>query len=157
MPRGGKRPGAGRKPRLTELERLRVGALCERLHRNERQAALSEDIREATYNVQDEFNDGIISQIPLSKRKEFAESEIGQIFQDEVRFALALDQGLSPEEAEEAHPPRQLHVSSRRPKGVRREIISAVAESLSIPEWLVDECWQDFRWYQKDAGDPEPR
>ena len=60
MPRGGKRPGAGRKRTLSGQERLAVGALCERLWCGEWEAAQQKAIERHTKALRKEWQSDAI-------------------------------------------------------------------------------------------------
>ena len=144
MPRGGKRKGAGRKPQLEPLDRLRAGARCESLWREAFEAKLSEAIAAATENVQNEHRTA--QRVPISKRKDWIKSEEGQIHIEDVEDALWLDQGLS----DESRPSRLIQVKAKRPKGIWSGIFATVAEAEGIPPRMAESCLKEFRMSQDE-------
>jgi len=144
MPSGGKRKGAGRKPKLDSMSCLRAGAHCERLWREAYEGNLAAAIDDATWIVQDEHNE--LKQIPIEERAAFIKSEKGQTYVDAVRDALRVDQGIS----DDSEPSRLVHIQAKRPKGIRSEIISKVAEAEGTTDRMVETCWKEFRQLQKE-------
>jgi len=143
--RGGKRPGAGRKPKLTELQRLRVGGHCERLWREAAEKKLQSAIAERSAAVQETYERA--RWVPLKDRGHWISSDAGEEYLDDVDFALREEQQIT---ADNSTPPsRLLTVHVARPKGVHDEIVAKVAQHYRISERLTQTCWDEFRRIEK--------
>lgn len=149
MSRGGKRPGAGRKPRFTDDEMVGIGARCENLW------------EEVCRRARDEVDEAIDRARPAlrlaraklkgkteSERRGFIQGRI--LFQgasynehrEDVRSAIREDQG--------PNPPRYV---VRRPKGDHRRIIAQVSAETGLSESTVRHCWDRFRVLNRLAED----
>lgn len=152
MTRGGKREGAGRKKTLCEIERLNVGVRCQQLWRQEIEARLKVDVAVATECIAEE--QAIARAIRPNARKEWLEVH-GDRHSHDVASGLAAQQKLERNE----EPNRILTIPLRNPKGKRDQIIAKVASEesvtsrITISKRFVDECWKEYRRYQKMAED----
>lgn len=146
MPSGGKRKGAGRKPKLEPMARLAVGAHCERLWSDEYEAKLAKEVDASLVNVHNEHKSA--HRIPIKERKAWVKSEAGQNHIEDVEDALRLDQGLSDEDI----PSRLIQVKAKRPKGIRSKIMKAVAEAEGISPRMAESCWKEFRRFQNEES-----
>ncbi len=61
---------------------------------------------------------------------------------------MRLDQGLK----EDSEPSRLVRIKAKRPKGIRSEIISKVAEAEGTTERMVETCWKEFRSIQNEES-----
>ena len=137
MPRGGKRPGAGRNRVLDDMERLRIGGHCERLWREAVQQSLHREIDAATKNVQRERK--------LLEREKGAKKVA--LDDEDLLDALRLDQGLADDET----PSRLLSVRPKQPKGRKPKIKADIAATHGLTERMVQTCWDEFRAIHKDS------
>lgn len=145
MPRGGRRPGAGRKRKLTALQRWRVGARCQELWREEIRTSQDKAIAKATERVRREWERA--RSVPVSERADWLESEEGQEYLEDVEFALREDQQIPPEDSRAAN--RLLRLISKRPKGPGPKIVTQVASEFGLAERMVERCWDEFRKLDK--------
>lgn len=178
MARGGARNNAGRKPLLTDLQRIRVGAECQnRLDAEARaQARQRIDARSdrTTYSEVVEA----VHQIPLAERRSWTEDDHADHSFD-VDMALRRDQGVlrdpekSYDEDDEFVPeivgdddfgpePVRYHSEPlRRPQGVNQRIRRDVAREMSahfgveLKERFVQKCWDEYRAFLKSLPDPD--
>ncbi len=147
MPRGGRRVGAGRKPRLTYFEKLAIGAQCERLWREVCQRAEKDAIDQATFRAREQWAKA--AAVPRGERQAFIESRYFQDdYLDDVRFALKEDQGIEPVD-DDREPDRVVTIRPARPKGHRTRIISKIAGERGASERMVERCWKEFRAVQR--------
>lgn len=164
MPRGGRRPGAGRPsgstmPRLT---RLAIGAECERRERLRREQRAQAAHHEKTENLRRQYEKA--QSIPPEDRKVWLRSEEGEDHLAEVDIALRRDQGLLREVDDDAvgeddlgpEPDRVYSYRLRQPKGAREQIVREVAREesarrgIEIKESAVRRYWTEFRKVQRD-------
>ena len=136
MPRGGRRPGAGRKRTLSGQERLVVGVHCERLLQDEWEAAKQKAIELATPAIREEW--GKARAIPVAERKKWIGSFADKDHRDNVEMALDEERGTT-----------VTPIRVRRPKGVRKDIINQVADERGVSLRMVETCWKEYRALQK--------
>lgn len=151
MPRGGRREGAGRPPRLDELERLAIGANCERKFQDIWEERISQD-HEAKPLVQHLRQlQAQLRQAFMSEGVVFLSSAEGQELRGEIEQAVR-EIRRTPDWAETNH---MFDLTAPRPKGLRPVIIAEVAlESPAwlgarVPEWMIDECWKEYRRFRR--------
>jgi len=144
MPRGGKREGAGRKPRLRFLERMRVGARCQHLWREAYEANARAALSEQTEIVRDEWD--VARAMPIRDRKAWMQSPEFTQYLCDVQISLQESQGLS----EDQEPARIVRVEPVRPK-IGKRIITQVAGEYSETERMIERCWEEFRKFERDT------
>lgn len=142
MGRGGRRENAGRRPVLDDLDRISVGAHCERLSRRALDARIDTEIAARTSTVSMEHDK--VRDTPVGDRAKWLRSTASLDHGDNVRWALQTDQGI---DVEEVDPTRMLTIPPLpRPKdGLRGEIATEVAKKWNISQRLVLECWSEYR------------
>ena len=147
MSRGGRRAGAGRKPVLSELSRLAIGARCEELWRNEWKAGVKRAVTAATATVAVEWQS--VNAIPVAERKRWLRPNAYDDHRDNIEFALREQQKIAA--SDERDPCRGIRIVPRRPKGRREAIVDQVSEEQSakrgvlVSRRLVESCWKEFR------------
>jgi hypothetical protein len=147
MSKGGAGRGQGRKPVLTEYERISVGSRCERIWRIKIEDRLREVIAKETSIVRQLWEQA--NAVPPPDREAWLRSQDGWDYIDDVEFALREQFGISPDDPRPA--PRMIQLTAPRPLGTRQSIISIVAaeESAarhkSISNRLVEACWKEYR------------
>jgi hypothetical protein len=156
MPRGGPRPGSGRKAVLPPEAQLWVGVRCEKLQRDLAETALRSDIDESTYFVREEW-DGA-KRVPASERKQWTQDNY-ETHKYDVTEGLRQDQGLGDTD----EPTRVQRFVKKRPKGqkgesLRNKIIAQVAGEatdrfgVKVSVHMVDKCWKEFRQDSRATG-----
>ena len=144
---GGKRKGAGRKPKWDLLFKLRVGQDCESLFRQEEELAKKKAIDEHfstetdIKNVWDKAH-----KIPIPRRSNWLKSEDGDQhisdIEEELETLRATTANISPAS-------RLLKIPTKPPRGSRLRIISEIAEKYSLSAKQVDNLWQEYRRFER--------
>ena len=179
MPRGGKRPGAGRPKgsyKLSFMQKMNVGGQCERLHVQLIEESASEQLARKTANVRKVWDHA--QSIPVNERHDWLASDefdgdpedVDEVnYVDKVRNALQLDQGLEVAMDDDTsnldgyffdlnsdpEPSRIISISNKRPMGVRNEILASVAGECGLTIQQVDQCWRHFRDIAKNLQDED--
>ena len=96
MPRGGARQNAGRKPKLTPLDRIAIGAECESRLQKAYQGKARAEFSKKRRNVAKERAKA--NSIPVPERQAWGNSQAGRDYLDDIEFALREDQGISPDD-----------------------------------------------------------
>lgn len=150
MPKGGKRPNAGRKPTLDFFETLRIGDLCEERWRQDIQARLADQQRqfvEIDTAMQDFWNQ--VNAIPLSERKAWLASEEAQ------EHSKCIDKELR-----SSGQGRVVSFRVSMPYGKRKSIIACVAKANGLTPRRVEAAWRELRKFRRsireDRADHEP-
>lgn len=144
MPRGGRRPGAGRKPgkTLSFMRRMRIGAMCERQWQAGLQVAQRAAIVSSTKEQQIDWEKA--RRIPIEQRRQWLRSQAADpdgYFED-LWIARRIDQGIDPKDPRE--PDRVVNLTADSQEGIRDEIIGLVAEHTGLTPWMVRQCWAEF-------------
>jgi len=148
MPRGGRREGAGRRRRLSLLERVRIGARCERLWRAAHSEALRDLLDSKTEQARHQWRKA--QEIPIHQRNRWLKSQDGEDYVEDVRGAMQEDQGIDLVD-DDADPSPVISVDLKFPRGERQAIIKRVSAEMSdelgrlIGPGAVDKCWKEFR------------
>ncbi len=163
--RGGARQNAGRRPLLTVEQRLLLGSDCEKKLQELKDAALQDHIQERLSAGGSEYLHYVesVNAIPVHKRPKRTVDEIEQ-HEADIEAELLAIAGLSMHSVDPA--PRLLIIPYKQPKGVRKQIISAVAADWShrigkpISESTVKKCWDEWRaevaWLRQQLGGTKP-
>ena len=93
MSHGGKRTGAGRPRALRDIERLRVGSMCEWLYHDAQKSSVKDQIGCVTKAVRLEHE--IASSVPVERRPEWTRSLEFEDHKDNIQFALQTAQKLN--------------------------------------------------------------
>lgn len=147
MPRGGKRPGAGRKPRLSRLDKLRVGARCERLWREVYRANAEAALRRQLPETRRQWRKA--QDVPVPDRPAWTASPDFEDHQDDVRGGLQEDQGIDLV-GDDREPARIIRAEPVRPK-VGPQIVARVASETGETERMVERCWKLFRKIERES------
>lgn len=159
MPRGGRRAGAGRKPKFDEWDRIALGAACEKRATAAQNEALKHvwaakpGVAELR-TLHEEFR-----RIPLDERRQFYASHEGQELASEVEQQIRATQ-RTPDFVVETK--RTFEVAAPRAKNLRQTIIKDVAAEFSnrwgveVTAGAVDKCWKEYRALARAlSDDPE--
>lgn len=159
MARGGRRQNAGRNPKLDILDRLAIGAECER-HFNEMWVRARDALWEKREKVgeirkaQAEFRAG-----SARGRERFRASDAG-VELTEVIDQLVREMRKTPDFVEETK--RTFHITAPRPKNVTESICVDVAarhamrlERTDIGPRYARRCWDEYRRFEKETSPDE--
>jgi len=139
MPKGGRRPGAGRKPALDWLETLPVGAECQSRWREIIEGRLNAEIE--THFAKSDYHDAV-ARVRASRGKDEEALE-------DVEYSRREMAGMSPEDPHLA--PRLVTFGVQRPYAARARIIREVAAWASdrfgrpISTRSVERAWKLVR------------
>jgi hypothetical protein len=143
VPRGGRRPGAGRKSALDWLETLVVGAECQTRWRSIIDSRLNADI--AAHFFRSDYHDAV-ARVRASRGKD-------QEALEDVEYSRREMSGMAPEDPSNA--PRLVNFRASRPYGARAIIIREVAAWASnrfgrrITTRSVERAWKLVRWVER--------
>lgn len=159
--RGGLRANSGRPGLLTALQRLAIGIECEAefdaVAMRNQAAAVERIIAQSDYRAVI----GNLDYIPVSKRAAWLRSESCDAHRADVEEECHAIAGTSPSEGGPAS--RNISVPLRRPQGVRRAIIAAIATQWTekmgknVSRSTVTRCWEEARSMLKRMADEEAR
>jgi hypothetical protein len=144
---GGKRKGAGRKPKWDLLFKLRVGQDCESLFRQEEEVAKKKAIDEH-FRTDSDLSElwRSVNMVPISHRRHWLKSEAGDQhisdIEDELKAFRAVSANISPAS-------RLLKIPTKPPRGTRLRVISEIAEKYSLSAKQVDNLWQEYRRFER--------
>ncbi len=141
MARGGRRPGAGR-PALPFERRFVIGGECEERWHEAIKQNTQEQLNERTCAVRDQWEKA--KRKPLSERRQWIGTEDYQDYCDDVRGAMQEDQKIDAVK-DDRDPDRLYVIRPRRPKNLRKQIISEVAAEHGVTERMVLQCWKEYR------------
>lgn len=145
LSRGGAGRGQGRKPVLSDWQRIVVGQECETRWQDEIKSRLDTKVAESFELVEEEW--ARLHRVPVPRRRAWLQSEEAGIVFADIEIARRERLGLSDND----RLPSIASFSVPRPKGLRREIISQVAvdetqaRGFSVSERLVEACWKEYR------------
>ena len=140
---GGKRPGAGRKTKWSLDEVLAIGLACEKRWQNAKAASLNKKKSELT-SIQSDLKDtwSIATQVPISERKAWLNSEEGKAHLGDVREEIV----TLNEQRPDTEPTNALFtLSAKPPIGTRKQIIEEIAVEFGIRLKQTDNIWQRYR------------
>ncbi len=144
---GGKRKGAGRKPKwgihflITRRARLRKS------FRQEEEVAKKKAIDEH-FRTDSDLSElwRSVNMVPISSRSNWLKSEAGDQhisdIEDELKAFRAVSANISPAS-------RLLKIPTKPPRGSRLRIISEIAEKYSLSAKQVDNLWQEYRRFER--------
>ncbi len=162
MARGGKRDGAGRRPKLEKEEygEIRVGQFCEQRHREIMNSNFDNEWRDFHKNYDEQIEK--LRKIPIHKRKELLKGRYLQRHKEEVEEALGEDYMAPISKGDDDHviDPKYVDApSEKRPYGFRGKIISEaiiwVKDEYGVdvgPDY-VDRCWKEYRALESEIRD----
>lgn len=164
MARGGKREGAGAKPK--QLKRILVGQFCEKIYRTKLEENYRYKLNKMTENTK--VLHKFAQSIPVEKRREWLSKEEGYLdYKESLKEALQKDQRILDqvnkaydllengkitedeldEKLEDLQPRRVLNVKPEIPS--RKEILRVVADKFDLSEHTVDKYWKLYRKFEK--------
>lgn len=183
MPRGGRRAGAGRKPKATDWERLEIGRRCEELYSAAREVAEEAE--------RQRVREGICERFELNKESDQSKSFFDELKEINVNLLwkgigvrklvvelASTDPENFPDDLppdlgdlierlrsmQEAEFPRVISLP-HRPPITRAEIVRQVADEWQakaprrrcdwITLWYVSECWDDYRALASEGEEPD--
>jgi hypothetical protein len=144
---GGRRAGAGRKPVLTYLQQINVGAECERLWREaaEKTALAPYEKCADESGIRDEQRR--LTDIPIQLRATKQANPPGSVLMTVGEILEEVSQ-----EIDKALPHgRVISIPLRRPKGQRAVVIAHAIDwcrqtyGVNITQRRVDDCWKLYR------------
>lgn len=157
MPRGGRRPGAGRPVgrKHDSLFRWQVGAMCEGLRHKELEEKLAEINQAAIPDTREVWAHG--KKVPRRQRKKWLRTDAGETYLEDVELALLDDHNIVPETIEldgmeyavpasdnDTPRVRSIAVPRRLRPGERAEIIKHVAAEFGIKPITVERYWKEY-------------
>lgn len=161
---GGARRGAGRPPKWSFDDVLTIGQACEVKWREASKRA--EEARFAALANQDKIQalgEGVQA-IPVPERKTWLASPEYEDHSGEIESLLHKRAGnhvIGGFEAEEetyggdyeGGAPRVMHISTRPPRGTRKQIIAEISAQFGLPESTLDNLWQEYRRFKRELQD----
>ena len=152
MPRGGKRPGSGRRSALTPSERCDIGDECVRLMGEAWSAREIAAIETRLVGAELDALRAEADAIPVEDRRGWLKTEAGREYPKEIKSMLRATTGTPLNRM----PPRQGTLRITQPYAVRRQIIAAVAIDFSrrlgktVTERSVVTCWKTVQAAERD-------
>ena len=147
---GGKRKGAGRKPKWSFDDVIRIGQACEVHFRavvhaefeKRKNALISNEVTD----LEDLFQNA--QSIPVEDRQEWLKDENGGAqhladVEEELATLNATMEGTDPKN-------RVFQIVGKAPKGTRSRIIKIVAEEYGLQTTQVDNLWQRYRRFERE-------
>lgn len=122
---------------------MRIGQACEGRQRDALQKAVNADL--AKWHSEDSDLAALwadAQRIPVPDRSKWHDSEDGDRHRSDVEVELHT---LNKTEDEKGPPVRVTSIRKRPPRGVREQIIAAVAKEFALSEPQVDKLWQRYR------------
>lgn len=140
---GGKRRGAGRKPKWDPLFKLRVGQDCERLFREASKEALNQN-KGKILNEETELDYlwKQVALIPVNLRSKWLREEFSDFHVQDIEAELKL---LNSNNNTAQSNNRIIRISKKPPRGTRKMILSKIASKYSLSTKQVDNLWQAYR------------
>lgn len=153
VPRGGRRPGAGRprkRPWTTEFE---IGQACEVLWREETQKQLEYRLNRlltAETSIQTLWDS--VNAIPVSQRRAWLASDAYEDHRGDIDAWLHKRAGTQFDErtgrySKEAD--RRIRLADRPAKGTRGRIIVEIAERYGVSTDTTNRLWKAYRRFEK--------
>ena len=148
---GGKRKGAGRRPKWDPFFRLHVGQDCEELFRDEARLAHAKASDEHFRTITD-LTDvwDRLNMVPIYQRSDWLKSEAGDQHRSDIEDELETLRAVT---ADISSNSRLLKLSITPPRGTRSRIILAIAEKYFLSAKQVDNLWQEYRRFERSLSD----
>lgn len=154
---GGRRQGAGRAPKLQEVSRLAIGALCDKMQTDERVRQTREGAVEAALRNTDIQGSWVeINHVPKEFRSDVLKyAEGNSVRPDDLPAVVqnAIDELVYVREALDGDARASRYLEARRlarGKLTRSQICQDVAaqeskaRNMTIQPWYVDQCWKEY-------------
>lgn len=146
--RGGSRKGAGRPPKWTAEDVIRVGSACEDLMRLAQKNAVAARLSARPDIASISARHLEVNYIPVEQRAHWIESEAYEDHCGDIE-AFLHRQAKTPFDDNEGNfsgpAPRTVSVPKKPPRGTRKNIIIEVAASSHLSPVQVANLWQEFR------------
>jgi hypothetical protein len=142
-PHGGKRAGAGRKPKWSFDDVLAVGQMCEARWRAAEVAEFEKN-NATMFSEQSDITSHQVSarEVPIPDRRAWLKSESGERHRDDMEVELeCLNEQLSG--APTQNP--VFSISKKPPRGTRKKVLEEVAAKFCITVKQADNLWQEYR------------
>lgn len=143
---GGKRPGAGRKPKWDQSFLAKVVVTCDELfEETAKNFQISEKKRLIEHETELEHLWSRVNAIPISRRKEFLSSDVYEIHSEYIDAEidlLASDKKLNRNVLVSG---RLMSIDGKPPHGTIQKIINAVAKQYSLKPKEVENAWGAHR------------
>ena len=153
MPRGGKRPGAGRPPKRDWLAEIEIGQACEMLWREARNDAMNEHLSNLFVNDSElQTLWAKVQSIPGSERAAWVGSEKHVTHHADIEEELN-DLAGTPDATDPA--PRCVTISTKPPKGTRQRIIAEIASRYGISTDTANRLWKAYRRFERELCEPD--
>jgi hypothetical protein len=154
MPRGGRRAGAGRKPKLDFLNALDVGAECEVRYRQLQKLADECRINDQLSTPELEEYRAELDAVPIAERQAFLDSIEGREIRELIDEAIRQRQRTP--KMYDGPTNRLFRITTKRLKGVTDAICEEVAAdyaprfpNVGLTPRYVRECWKLCRSWVK--------
>lgn len=149
---GGARDGAGR-PRKRQFEDvLRVGQICESKWHAASKDALNRRFKALPYQEDIRSLHEGVNTLSVAQRKAFLASESYEDHRGDVEALLHARAGTAFNKIDATfvtQAPRGVRLSSKPPRGTRRQIIGEIAKQTGLSESTVDNLWQEYRRFER--------
>lgn len=146
---GGARRGAGRPRKWSIDDVVRVGQACEELWRDASEKTETAEL-DRLHSEASDLNVlwAKAGNVPVSERSNWLVSEEADLHRLDIETELHALHGTS----EEAGPPVcVVRIRTQPPRGTRKQIIATVAKQFGERESTVDNLWQRYRRFVKEA------
>ena len=147
-PHGGKRAGAGRKPKWSFDDVLAVGQMCE-AHWRAAEVAEFEKNNATMFSEQSDITSHQVSagEVPIPDRHAWLKSESGERHHDDMEVELeCLNEQLSGALTQN----RVFSISKKPPRGTRKQVLEEVATKFCITVKQADNLWQAYRRFERE-------
>jgi len=145
---GGKRAGAGRKPKWSFEDVLAVGQMCEGRWREAEAAAV---IRNKAVKFSEQSEIGSLhrsaSLVPIGDRGAWLNSEAGETHHDDVEVEIEfLNEAIFGEPSQN----RMVSISNKSPRGTRKLILEEAATKFCVKVKEASNLWEAYRRFERD-------
>lgn len=143
---GGKRKGAGRRPKWSHNFKLHIGMLCQTQFREAQKIAENRAIKEliSEEDLQTEFQRSKI--IPVPERSAWIKSEEGDDYIASVEAEIAM---LNEIRGTGSETNRLFQINTRPPRGTRKSIRDQIALEYSLTDNQVKYIWDEYVKFER--------
>lgn len=143
---GGKRIGAGRPRKWDFWFVVKVGQACEMLNRKAIEESLIQQKNDLfTQQTELEWLWAKTNEVPLSRRRQFLESEELEVHSQDIDAELNL---ISSGE----QPARIVQFRTKALRGTRKDILIKIADQFDLNTTQVDNLWQQYRRLENEEN-----
>jgi hypothetical protein len=163
---GGARRGAGRPRKYDFWQMVGIGQACEMRWRVASKVVM--DARLAALPLAKEIRrrQECVNAIPVPERKTWLASPDYEDHSAEIESLLHKRAGnhvIGGVEVEEetyggdyeGGAPRVMHISTRPPRGTRKQIVAEISEQFDLPESTIDNLWQEYRRFERELAESQ--